>query len=356
MGGAGGGGDQAAGGHTGGQRHVQQGEQGPRLGLVERPAVHTVRCEGVRSAAALGLLLQLPGAEHGPPVVVAFDAAGAVQGGVRPDWTRVRASSTGPASHQDAREDLLRIGVRNGDMTGRAEPEDRLEQGVRVLLALTGGEPLSKVAQLALPAHPAPARLGDTAQQGEDRTDRGDGGVLQPLGLAVLALRKPVDDAVPPMPPVRQALGGATEETLVGLGRALDHPVDTGCGGLLDRLGEQRGVAPELGGELPHVGKERVLVGEEHLGPGVIGARQVAQHEVETGGALRHLVQHGVETAELAVHLLGVARGVGLGQRVQVAEDVGKTRRESWASSRRAPSTSSTDRYARYPAWVNWYT
>src|SRR6476661_7514879 len=100
---AGGGGDTAAGGDTGGERHVQQGEQGPRLRLV-----------------------------------VAFDAAGAVQGGGTAglDQGAGEFDRLGLPPGRTGR-DPLGVGVRDGDVAGRAEPEDRLEQGVRVLVALT---------------------------------------------------------------------------------------------------------------------------------------------------------------------------------------------------------------------------
>ncbi len=74
--------------------------------------------------------------------------------------------------------------------------------------------------------------------------------------------------------------------------------------------------------ELAHVSQQRVLVREEHLGPGVVGPRQVAEHEVEPGGALRHVSEHPVQPGQLPVHLGGVAGARSLGQRDQVSEDV----------------------------------
>ena len=72
------------------------------------------------------------------------------------------------------------------------------------------------------------------------------------------------------------------------------------------------------------MGEQRVLVREEHLGPGVVGARQIAQHQVEPGGTLCHLGQHAVEPGQLPVHLRGVAGPHRLGERPQVGEDVGE--------------------------------
>ena len=54
------------------------------------------------------------------------------------------------------RRDQLRFLVRHRDVPGATESEHRLEQGMRVAVGGTRGEPLSQVPQLALPADPAP--------------------------------------------------------------------------------------------------------------------------------------------------------------------------------------------------------
>ena len=85
------------------------------------------------------------------------------------------------------------------------------------------------------------------------------------------------------------------------------------------------------------MGEQRVLVREEHFGPGVVGARQIAQHQVEPGGPLRHVGQHAVQPGQLPVHLRGVAGPHGLRRAPRrSARMSGNTRRDSCASSRLA--------------------
>jgi hypothetical protein len=76
--------------------------------------------------------------------------------------------------------------------------------------------------------------------------------------------------------------------------------------------------------ELAHVGKQGVLVREEHLRARVIGPGQVAEHQVEPGGALRHVREDPVEAGQLPVHLGCVAAPGRLREGSEVGQDVRK--------------------------------
>ncbi len=147
---------------------------------------------------------------------------------------------------------------------------------------------------------------------------------MQALGLAVLTGAEPLRQAAPARPPVRDPFLRAAEQRLVGLRGQPGQPLGAGGLHLGDRGGQQRREPGQLQVELLHVGEQRVLVREEHFGPGVVGARQISQHQVEPGGALGHVGQHAIQPGQLPVHLRGVARAHRPGERAQVGKDVGE--------------------------------
>lgn len=67
-----------------------------------------------------------------------------------------------------------------------------------------------------------------------------------------------------------------------------------------------------------------VLVREEGLRADLIGARYITEHQVEPRGAGGHVRQGRVQPDQLAVHLFGVALGVGRGERDEVIQHVGE--------------------------------
>ena len=147
---------------------------------------------------------------------------------------------------------------------------------------------------------------------------------MQAFGLAVLTGAEPLGQAAPARPPVRDPFLGSAEQRFVGFPGQPGEPVGAGGLHLGHGGGQQRREPGQLGVELPHVGEQRVLVREEHFGPGVVGARQIAQHQVEPGGTLCHVGQHAVQPGQLPVHLRGVRGPHRPGERPQVGEDVGE--------------------------------
>ena len=310
--------------HPGPQRAVEQGEQHHRLGLGQLPPVRPARGQlfGGRSLRrGPGELLLL---QPAPGAVVALDGRGPARRS-RPTGLDQRAGhlhrrGLPPGA---AGRDQLRVLVRDADVTRRAQPEHRAEERVRSGVGRRVREPGRQVTQLRLPAHPAAAGLGDPPQHGQHVADRGHRGLLQPVRLGGrLVGAEPGDQPGPALPPVGQPVHRGAEEPVVGLGGQFQHPLDAG-----GRDGERgrvqpRAVAQQLGVELAHVGQQRILVGEEHLGPVVGGPRQLAEQQVEARRPLRHVRQRPIEPGQLAVGLLGVTGGAGRGQRVQIGQDV----------------------------------
>ena len=169
--------------------------------------------------AALRGRLELLGAQPLLLLVVALDPARA-RAAPRP-CRCAPASGTAPPARRPTRTAGCRIasGSSCTAETCRGAPRPNTAWNSACASSSDGqrGEPLRQVAQLALPAHAAAARLGDPAQQRGDVGDRGDRGVLQAFGLAVLTGAEPLRQTAPARPPVRDPF-------LAGRGTATRRP------------------------------------------------------------------------------------------------------------------------------------
>ncbi len=131
-------------------------------------------------------------------------------------------------------------------------------------------------------------------------------------------------DRHPATPPVLKNLVPAHQWAVVRLSRAVQQRSGTGRLDLRDRHGQTRQVAVKFGHEVAHGRHQRVLVAQEHLRRGVRRAGDVTERQVETGRPTRHVLHDPVETGQAAHDLVAVAAAIGLGQAVQVAQDVGE--------------------------------
>lgn len=135
---------------------------------------------------------------------------------------------------------------------------------------------------------------------------------------------EPVRQPGPSVGPVRSPFVDGEKDSFVADRGTVDEFLDAGALDECDRFRQLGGIAGEIGAELTHVREQCILVRQERFGRDLGGAHQVAQHQIEVGGAGRHLRQRRIESAELAVDAVAVGLTVRLGQLVHVGQQLGE--------------------------------